>query len=85
MQVAYSQAAHGEVISYAKSVVAKLVGVGAWLSLGILRTEAAWTNFLVLATLLSAALLANQMVLRGRESLKRHKRAKAMAELAKLE
>jgi hypothetical protein len=71
----------GEVISYAKAVVAQLVGVGAWVSLGILRTEAAWANFLLLAGGLAVLLLANQMVLRGRESLKRHKRAKAQQEL----
>ena len=68
-------------ISYAKAVVAQLVGVGAWLSLGILRTEAAWANFLLLGGGLAALLLVNQLVLRSRESLKRHKRAKAQQEL----
>ena len=68
-------------ISYTKAVVAQLVGVGAWLSLGILRTEAAWSNFLLLGGGLAVLLLVNQLVLRSRESLKRHKRAKAQKEL----
>ena len=79
--MAYSQLVQGEVISYAKSVVAQLVTVGAWASLGILRTEAAWTNFLVLSGAVSLLLLVNQAILRGRASLKRHKRLKAAAEL----
>ena len=79
--MAYSQVAQGEVISVFKSVVAQLVAVGAWASLGILRTEAAWTNFLALLALVATLLLANQAVLRGRASLKRHRRQKAAAEL----
>jgi hypothetical protein len=79
--VAYSQVAHGEVISVFKSLVAQAVGVGAWLSLGILRTEAAWTSFLGLVVVLALLLGANSAVLRVRASLKRHKRVKAAADL----
>jgi hypothetical protein len=81
VQVAYSQVAQSEVISVFKSLVAQAVGVGAWVSLGVLRTEAAWTNFLVLLAVAAALLGANQGVLRVRASLKRHKRLKAAAEL----
>ena len=68
-------------ISYAKSLVAQAVTVGAWVSLGVLRTEAAWFNTLLVVAVLATALAVNQAVLRMRASLKRHKRMKAAAAL----
>jgi len=80
-RVAHSALAQALVVSRAKSWAATAVRCGAWASLGVLRTEAAWVNFLALLALLGLALLANQTVLSWRETVKRHKRRKASAEL----
>ena len=83
IQEAFSPGLRLEVISRARQALNTALAVGAWASLGFLRTEVAWRNTFALGALAATALGTNAAVLKWRAALARHKRRKAESELLK--
>jgi hypothetical protein len=73
------------VITRFRATLNTALAVGAYTSLGFLRTEEAWRNFFILAFLLALFLGGNSALLKWRKTVASHKRRKAEAELMKSE